>query len=545
MDSTLKKLLALLSSDDADVQSAAARVLGELRLEASEVIRALGHAASGPHLAARSAAIDALGRIGSLDALPHILPLLTSPQLGERNKALAATVALGPKALPKAIKTLSGDDPITSATRLAVLQRFPVEHSIPYILDSIPQAEPPTLELICDDFHKKAEGLDEPTRQAVTREILKRGIGPEIQKSEPALTGVLRMLGALRCDLAMPFYMKVAESKKASPRCHRLAFLGLSRIHLPPKEEATLYRLALSILEKEEYPALVQASAELLGRIHLPDSAAQDLIPLLNHRDESVRILAVRGLGEHPGPETAAALAACVETPDWRLRREIMSSLRKCPHAGEALLDRLEKIDDRDVSQQVSQAVLELKPPLTSAQSKRFFESALRLQETHDPRAASICALLASLNREDFEKRVTEQGEKRLKKKEYQKAAAALSLLTGPPSTQHKYLLALARLKQSNRGLLESERASDRSLSLFSELVEFDGVDLAAWVIRDEDILDRQEIYYLGFHFVEQLGGLRQFGAKLLSRIIKSAPRSKEAKDARNKLRISGIAEES
>ena len=53
--------------------------------------------------------------------------------------------------------------------------------------------------------------------------------------------------------------------------------------------------------------------------------------------------------------------------------------------------------------------------------------------------------------------------------------------------------------------------------------------------------LDPEDLYYLGFHFAEQGGYQRQFGADVLKLVLKRSPRSKVAQAAKSKLRSAGM----
>jgi hypothetical protein len=53
--------------------------------------------------------------------------------------------------------------------------------------------------------------------------------------------------------------------------------------------------------------------------------------------------------------------------------------------------------------------------------------------------------------------------------------------------------------------------------------------------------LQPEDLFYLGFHFVEGDRSEREFGAQALRLLLKRSPRSKIAKDARSKLRSAGL----
>lgn len=543
MDRTLEKVLAMLGSDDEEVQCAAAKVIGELQLTAADVIRALGDATQGPKSAVRCAALEALGKTGRSDALRYVLPHLASPQLAERNRAVSATVALGPDVLPSVVKEFKEEQPALRSMVLTILQRFPLAQSINFILEVLPKADQPGIDSICEDFSRKVPNASDAERMDIATSVRKFAARTTVRRAEGTLVAALRMLGALRDEGASALYLKLLEGDTSSIRVMRHALLGMGKVEIPAKEQAKLWKIVSEILKEDSNPALVQAAVEIAARLETPTSAVKEMLSFLRHRDGAVRLFAVRKLGEAATVEAGEALAECLEDPDWRLRREVMSSLQACPNAGEELLKRFESLEDAELARQASQAILEIKPKLTKAQFKSYLRKAIKMKEEAGSHADPLLAVLSSLDRDSFTAELTDLGKDLIKKGEYAPAEATLRLLVGPGSsnTEAKFLLALSRFKVSNKGLLRAERESNRSLSLFGEMVEVDGLDLGKMLIKEEALLDRSEIYYLGFHFVEQMGKLRQFGAALLKHLAGKFPRSQEGRDAKNKLSTSGI----
>src|SRR5215468_3066855 len=91
-----KKLAAMLASEATERQIAAAIVVGELGLRDPALV---SMAASGLPPLQRHAA-EALGRLETPKALPHLMPLLASRDEGVRRAAAGAVSAFGDAALP-------------------------------------------------------------------------------------------------------------------------------------------------------------------------------------------------------------------------------------------------------------------------------------------------------------------------------------------------------------------------------------------------------------------------------------------------------------
>ena len=543
MDNTLKKVVDLLSADDEEIQGAAAKILGELQSDRSAVIKALGDATGDKSLSVRCGALEALGKSGRSDALRFILPHLTSLQLGERNRAVSATIALGPGVLPVAVKELKGDEPIVRATLLNILLRFPVIDALPFLLDLIVKAEHEVIDQICDDFRKKLDDVP-PKKQKDLAAVVRKWLGkPTVMRQEPAVAAGIRLLGPLRDDSSRAYYLKLLETASTSDRVRRQTLLALSKLDLPEKDHAKIWKIAAKIFKDNKNASVVQAACDFSSRLVLPPASGKQLIGFLDHPDRNVKMLAVRQVGELGISQAAGVLAESLGTSDWRLRDEVFSCLRKLPNAGEELLNHFDGIEDPDLADQASQAILEIGPKVDKIQFKKYFSRAVALRKKDEGRSSSFLNLLSSLDNEAFTEHILKEGKRQIKGGDYNLAANFLGQLRGRAgqTKEAKYLLALARFKLSNKGLHSSERESNRSLTMLSELIDFEGIDVAGMLIKDKDLLDKSEIYYLGFHFVEQMAKTKQAGGKLLKHLIKSAPRSKEAKDARNKVKIAGI----
>ena len=121
-----KKLAAMLAGEATERQIAAAIVVGELGLRDPALVAGLvALAGSGLPPLQRHAA-EALGRLETPKALPHLMPLLASRDEGVRRAAAGAVSAFGDAALPALRARLSeteGDE--RRAVEEALARRWP------------------------------------------------------------------------------------------------------------------------------------------------------------------------------------------------------------------------------------------------------------------------------------------------------------------------------------------------------------------------------------------------------------------------------------
>ena len=86
-------------------------------------------------------------------------------------------------------------------------------------------------------------------------------------------------------------------------------------------------------------------------------------------------------------------------------------------------------------------------------------------------------------------------------------------------------------------GAAPSARARDPSLKLFAELLD-NGFDVLSALRRDRSMANEQR-FYVGWHFIEDHHPL---GEELLTELVKKGGRTKLAKMAKNKLKLTAEA---
>ena len=98
-------------------------------------------------------------------------------------------------------------------------------------------------------------------------------------------------------------------------------------------------------------------------------------------------------------------------------------------------------------------------------------------------------------------------------------------------------------LKAMGQGVLRASHADDPVLAQFGKLAT-SGFPVAKKLAREKDVED-DELYGLGFRLLESPDEHdKDLGAELLQGIIDERPRSKLAKQSKNKLKISGYLDE-
>jgi hypothetical protein len=105
-----------------------------------------------------------------------------------------------------------------------------------------------------------------------------------------------------------------------------------------------------------------------------------------------------------------------------------------------------------------------------------------------------------------------------------------------------RYFLALLYLEAAGEGMVRSANADDPVLGQFSMLAS-KGYPLAKKLAKEKDVSD-EALYALGFRLLESKdSNNEELGAELLHGIVEERPRSKLAKNAKNKLKLSGYGD--
>ncbi|MCA9677462.1 MAG: hypothetical protein KC464_20735, partial [Myxococcales bacterium] len=103
-----------------------------------------------------------------------------------------------------------------------------------------------------------------------------------------------------------------------------------------------------------------------------------------------------------------------------------------------------------------------------------------------------------------------------------------------------RFFMAVLGLQALGQGILRAG-GDEPVIDQFNRLAER-GFPVAKKLAREKDVAD-DAIYALGFRLLENKDADEELGAELLQGIIDERPRSKLAKNARNKLKLSGYAD--
>jgi hypothetical protein len=284
-------------------------------------------------------------------------------------------------------------------------------------------------------------------------------------------------------------------------------------------------------------PALV-----LLKNLPVADRAVPEWLALLEASDVAVRKLGMEKVGDRDTAEVADVLLRQLDHPDRSLRDGALARLARLKKGRQALTDALLGSDSPERAWVLARAQAPFARQYPPEWRKKVFAQACEHIEANDRRADALLFLLREADPAELRDRLQERAVQWRKKKEYETALIYLRLLIRDPSSGFPIRLELAccGLKVSGHDLAAEARAADPCLQQFATLCQGYEAELSAELEKIK-WLEPEDLYYLGFHFAEQLGQQRQFGGKVLRLLVKRSPRTKLAQAAKTKLRGAGL----
>ncbi len=537
------KLLRLLGADHPpEVRRATALVLGELGVRDGEAAAALCNALQDAEPSVRFEVIRAVGKLRVEPALPHLLARIKEGG-AEADAAAHAAAHLGAKGtralqelMPKVAPGLrryiaaalagGGTASATAAAAAVLLDKDPgvVEAAVRSLAEQIP-------------------ALAAAQRHAWTDQLLelagdrKGGATPPLPSS--TRTAVVRLLAALddpRAGAAL--WDKVAAPNPPEVRAAALQGLG-KWASAPSKDQLKrLFACAADADFRIAAPALV-----ILQRLPVQDRALPEWLSLLRAPDVAVRRLALDKLSDRDDAETAAALVEQLRHADRNLRDAALARLTKMEHGRKALTAALLEAESPDRAWPLARAQAPFTRQYPVEWREEVFDQAAQHIEGGDRRADPLLFLLKETDPADLRDRLEQRALAHRKKKAYPTALLFLRLLAHDPACGFPTRLELAAcgLKVSGKDLAAEARAGDPCLGQFALLCQQDEAELVSQVEQTK-WLDTEDLYYLGFHLVEQEGRAKKAGGEVLKLAAKRSPRTKVGQAAKSKLRSAGLA---
>lgn len=495
MPQELEKICSLLNEGSAELQCAAALVLGELKPKDSGVRKALVRALQSGNETVRLYSIEALTKIGAKEAVPHLIPLLgAGPAVKAR--AMKVITEAGTEVVKELRDRMKGADPEVRKGIAEALGRLGEED---VLLRALKDPDP----AVANSVLAQADRLKGSAKEV--HAILKSGKGR---------VPCLQILG----EIGDPKWIAPYVDRKHPPEVRAAAFHALGKLGV---DSSILPRL-LPVLDEEGDP---RPALEVLERMKIGRADAKKVLKLLEHPKPAVRISAIRALGSLA--DAAGPLAEALASPDREVSDAAAAALRSNAAFVPALVKILEERPDWKIADAIRAHTLDAKL------RKSLLTRCLGLIEKRQDRHRLFFEILRTVALDELRAALLRRGRDLLSKKKFEDAELFLRLLEPDDlaTPESNFALAVARLKQ---------RKSDPALALFGKLVHAE-FPISKALEKDRRLLAAGDLLPVGFRFIERQGAERDFGAGILKFVVKTYGSSHEAKIAKQKLKTQGL----
>ncbi len=537
MDATLKKMLELLDpAEPANVRHAAVVVLTQLAPSDAAVHQAIDRVIDDVDAGVRVSALQAVGKLKIQDALPKLLARIEKggEEASEAANAAAKLGARAAKALQDMMpKVAPGLRRYIAAALGSAGTASGDAAAVEFLLDN----DPGVVASAVRSLISQVPTLTAAKKQSLATqllEMLKDAKSKLPVASEAAAIRLLAAVGDRRAEPAL--WDRCVAPHPAEIRTAALQALG-GLSEKPSKEQSKrLFACAAESDFRVVAPALMMLQHQTVS-----DRALGDWLGLLKAHDVAVRRLALEKLKDHDSPDIAAALLPEMSHPDRAFREAVLARLAAMTAGQKALQAALLDAANPDAAWSLARALTPFLKDFSSAHLDKIFAQACKFLDAADRRSEPMFFVLREADAAALRDRLETKAVARRKKEDYEGAMAYLKLLARDPAIGFaiRVELACCGLKLSNKEISPDARGNDPCLGQFTHLVQGYEAELTKALDKTK-WLEPEDLFYLGFHFIEKDGTPRRFGAAVLQLLLNRSPKSKLAKDAKAKLKAAG-----
>jgi len=533
MDIPLKKIARLLKPDHpAEVRAAAVTVLAELGAKDAEVSAELVERLTDDTGFVRLCAIDAVGRLKVPKALPVLLERIKhgGEEASRSAEAAAKLGAEGVKGLQGLMSNVAPGLRKYIAAALTGAGAAGAEAGVAVLKDKDPQIAAAAATAIV----ARLPSFSGEQKAVLGKELAALVADKKLRLPVPAELSVIKVLSALDdSSAAAPLWDWTAPPHVTEVRAAALQALG-AWIDAPTKDQ---WKRLFAAAGDTEF-AIVARALAILGKLPGAEKHAAEWVKLLDAPDIASRRAAVDRLGDKDSADVAAGLMAQLHHVDRGLRDAARAKLTTLDHGRQALAKALLEAPTPDEAWQLARSLAPFVAKFSTAIRDQIFATAGKYLEDDDHRSDALLFLLREADPSGLRDRLHDGAVARRKKKQYEAAHAFLKPLSRDPAVgvPVRLEMAMVGLKMSDKDVSHESRANDQSLKQFEHAVAHDKAETLAQIEKAK-WLEPEDLYYLGFHFVEKFAADKEFGVAVLKLLLKASPKSKPAAAAKNKLK--------
>jgi hypothetical protein len=600
-------IIELLDSDKVDVRAAAATVLAAVGKGDKSIESALANRLSDADVVVRRIALQGLAAMGAAGNAAQLVPLLhdhdqdvaqqAARMLGDQGAAaesvLRKEVSIGVIAVRRVVAQLllrRGTTPALEAVidqfadrefgeQALQLVRTQVDEGVEKSIALVEKVMVPRLTETSKALQKafikavkiaqtanqevaKAGAKNKKQKQVAPSVAISTGTDPlrdpDVADGIASLSAYLRLVGYLAKPSTISLLL--AHAGEDRPRPIRLAAIaGLRRLVAQSEAKGTESVIAALIEFADGDDAVVaQSAVDTLRGARIPDKLAKPFAALAKSQYGAAQKLAMERMPAGGGASAIKALVDALAGTDAAARDAAARGLAKAPEAALPLVRALVACKDEAVARRYAASIRSHRGHLSKLAIEELVATLRTYMEASAKGKANADSLLlervfgeliADVSPAHHVEMLFERARRLRKLGKSVEAFGSLKPLIRSRADldaaiddDSRYFLALLYLEAAGEGMVRSANADDPVLGQFSMLAS-KGYPLAKKLAKEKGVSD-EALYALGFRLLESKdSNNEELGAEVLQGIVAERPRSKLAKNAKNKLKLSGYGD--
>jgi len=378
---------------------------------------------------------------------------------------------------------------------------------------------------------------------------------PEVAHGMAELSALLRLIGYLARTSTQLLLLKYADPEE--PRPIRLAAIaGLRRIVATSEAKGTEKVIdALIDFADGDDAAVAQSAVDTLRGARIPESLQKTFSKLAKSKNPAAQRLAMERMPAGGGAAGIKALIEALGGDEPTARDAAARGLSKAPESVLPATRALLATKDEQVARRFAGVVRSHRGSVSNQAVEELAERVREYMDVHFKGKATadqivlervLAELIADVAPAIHVELLFERAKRLRKQGKSVEAFGSLKPLLRSRADidtaiddEQRFFLALLSLEAAGEGLIRTSNTNDPVFEQFSRLAA-KGYPVAKQLTKEKDVSD-EALYALGFRLLESRDGSNEeLGAELLQGIIDDRPRSKLAKAAKNKLKLTG-----
>jgi HEAT repeat protein len=540
------KLVPLLHSGDEALAERAAQVLAQQGAAAESTLRK--EVASGP-ISARRVMAQLLLRRGTQPAIDAVLDQLPDDEFGEQALQLVR------------VELDSGNEKLANQIEKSAIERASEANK------ELGKAWTRALKAAAEAEKTAAKDAKKPKKKATngtSGDHAARAASDPLRDHDVArgvaeLGALLRLIGYLSRPSTQSLLLKYADPDE--PRPIRLAAIsGLRRIVATSEARGTekVIEALIDFADGEDL-AVAQSAVDTLRGARIPEALAKTFGKLAKSKNVAAQRLAMERMPAGGGASAVKALVEALGGDEPTARDAAARGLAKAPEAVLPMTRALLATTDEQIARRYAGVLRSHRGNVSNQAIDELVERVRDVMDLHGKGKATadqivlervLAELIADIAPAKHVELLFERAKRLRKSGKSVEAFGSLKPLLRSRADidtaiddEQRFFLAVLSLEAAGEGLIRTTHTDDPVFEQFSRLAA-KGYPVAKQLAREKDVSD-EALYALGFRLLESGDGSNEeLGAELLQGIIDERPRSKLAKAAKNKLKLTGHGED-